>query len=108
MPVPLEALVWDVNGPGCEEFETEVKNIRDTKRILQALGYRSVFQYHKHRTVYRAKKVNICLDETTVGCFLELEGERSDITRFAHRLGYNKQEFITADYISMIKDKNKG
>jgi adenylate cyclase class 2 len=87
-----------------EEFETEVKNVRHTKRIFQALGYRSVFSYQKHRTVYHAKKMNICLDETAVGCFLELEGERSNIVRFARKLGYTKQDFITADYISMIKE----
>lgn len=87
-----------------EEYETEVKNPRHTKRILQALGYRRVFHYRKHRTVYRVKKLKICLDETAVGCFLELEGERSDIVRFAQRLGYTKQDFITTDYISMIKE----
>jgi adenylate cyclase class 2 len=90
-----------------EEFETEVKNARHTQRILKALGYRNVFQYQKHRTVYRTKKISICLDETAVGCFLELEGERSDIVRFAERLGYTKQDFITTDYISMIKESGK-
>jgi adenylate cyclase class 2 len=85
-----------------EEYETEVKNVKQLRKILQSLGLVPVFQYQKHRTVYRYKKLLICLDETAAGNFLELEGDQSDIVRFATALGYSKQDFIKDDYIQMI------
>ncbi len=87
-----------------EELETEVKNPKHMQKILNALGYRIVFRYQKYRTVYRKKKLIICLDETHVGHFLELEGERSTIVRFAKSLGFTKPEFIKADYIALLKE----
>jgi len=86
-----------------EEYETEVKNIKHLRKILQSLGLIPVFQYQKYRTVYRKKKLLICLDETPVGNFIELEGDQSDIVRFAQALGFSKQDFIKDDYIQLLK-----
>ena len=86
-----------------EEFETEVKNKKQLEKIFQFLGLKPVFRYQKHRTVYRKKNLNIRLDETSVGNFLELEGSQSDIVRFAKELDISKQEFIKADYIQLMK-----
>lgn len=89
-----------------EEFETEVRNPKQAAKILRALGYREVFRYRKHRTVFRTKKITVCLDETAVGSFIELEGDRSDIVRFARTLGFSKQDFIKTDYITMLSLDN--
>lgn len=88
-----------------EEFETEVKNGKQFQKILQALGLAPAFYYTKYRTLYRLKKLKICLDETSVGNFMELEGERNDIVKFAKALGYPKNVFITRDYIQIIKER---
>ncbi len=90
-----------------EEFETEVKNQKQMKKILKKLGFIPTFSYHKHRTVYRIRKLKICLDETSIGNFLELEGEQSHIVRVANSLGFSKKEFIKKDYIQMIKNEEK-
>jgi len=87
-----------------EEFETEVKNPQHMQKILRALGFRIVFRYQKYRTVYRKKKLIICIDETPIGNFIELEGERNHIVRFAESLGFTKPEFIKTDYIAMLKE----
>ena len=87
-----------------EEYETEVKNEKQMKNILKSLGFQPVFEYKKHRTVFRKKKLKICLDETSVGTFLELEGQRSDIVRFAQALRISKKDFITKDYIQLIQE----
>jgi adenylate cyclase class 2 len=87
-----------------EEFETEVRDPQQVSKILRSLGYREVFRYRKHRAVYRTKKISVCLDETAAGNYIELEGDRSDIVRFARTLGYSKQDFIKTDYITMLKD----
>lgn len=88
-----------------EEFETEVKNGKHFQKILQVLGLAPAFHYTKYRTLYRIKKLKICLDETAVGNFLELEGERNEIVRFARALGFAKSEFITLDYVQLIKER---
>jgi predicted adenylyl cyclase CyaB len=86
-----------------EEFETEVKNAKQQKKILNSLGLIPAFSYKKHRTVFRKKNLKICLDETSVGHFIELEGKRKEIVQFAKSLGFSKKEFIQQDYIQLIK-----
>jgi adenylate cyclase class 2 len=86
-----------------EEYDTEVKNAKHMKKILKELGFVPVFSYEKYRTIFRKKKLKICIDETSVGDFLELEGEQNHIVRFADSLGYSKKEFIKEDYIQLMK-----
>ena len=64
-----------------------------------------MIQYEKFRTLFRTKKLTICLDETEAGNFLELEGRQNDIVRFANALGFTRQDFIKKDYIQLIKEK---
>jgi len=91
-----------------EEYETEAKNAKQLKKILKAIGLIPVFNYKKQRTIYKKKNLKICLDETQAGNFLELEGERSDIVKFAQSLGFSKKEFIKLDYIQLLKNKKGG
>lgn len=86
-----------------KEFETEVKNAKHMKKILKELGFIPTFSYEKHRTVYRTKKLKICMDETSIGDFVELEGEQTHIVRFANSLGFTKKEFIKQTYIQLLK-----
>ncbi len=84
------------------EFESEVRNPAAFRKVLKGLGLRPVFRYRKHRTLLRKGRLTICLDETSVGNYLELEGRRSDIVRFARVLGHSRTDFITRDYVAMI------
>lgn len=86
-----------------EEYETELKNGRDGKKILQNLGLQPTVSYSKHRTTFQIRKLEICLDETSAGTFMELEGKQSDIVRIADSLGYSKKDFIKVDYIQLLK-----
>lgn len=88
-----------------EEYETEVKNGREFQKILKGLNLKPTFSYKKYRSLFRKKGLKICLDETTVGNFLELEGPREHIVRFASALGFSPKEFIKLDYIQLIKNK---
>lgn len=87
-----------------EEFETEVKNERQLKKILKSLGLAPTFQYRKYRRVFRKRRLKICLDETPIGNFLELEGEREDIVKMAKALGFSKKEFIKSDYVQLMEE----
>jgi adenylate cyclase class 2 len=94
-----------------EEFETGVANRRETRKILAGLGLQPVFTYRKHRTIFRKDKLVLTVDETSVGNFIEIEGKRHEIVRFAKSLGYSRADFITASYMGLIlaaeKDKKK-
>ena len=90
-----------------EEYETEVKNVKQTKRILKALGLRPVFRFAKHRTVLKKGRLKICLDETPIGLFIELEGERENIARLAKRLQIPKTRWVKKDYVRLMKDRGK-
>jgi len=88
-----------------EEIETQVRDPKAARKILKALGLKETFSYRKHRTVLRKSRLTICIDETPVGDFIELEGERHEITRFARALGFGRTDFITRSYVDMIRDR---
>jgi predicted adenylyl cyclase CyaB len=85
-----------------EEFETEVRSAGTLRKILHALGLRTAVRYRKFRAVYRLGHVLVCLDELSIGSFLELEGKRSDIVRTARALGYGSGDFIKSDYLELL------
>src|SRR5512137_2631280 len=88
-----------------EEYETQVREPKEARKILKALGLKETFSYGKHRTVLRKSRLTLCVDETPVGNFIELEGERHEITRFARALGFGRADFITRSYVGMIRDR---
>lgn len=90
-----------------EEYETEVKNVQQLKKILSSLGLIRIFTYKKFRTVYRKKRLKICLDELSIGNFMEIEGQRSEIVKFAQALGFSKMDFIKQDYIQLLKNHGR-
>ncbi len=90
-----------------EEHETEVRAEKQMRRILGALGYVAVFRYEKFRTTFRRNRLRIMLDETAAGCFLEFEGERSDITKYARLLGFTSRDLIKQDYIQILTARAK-
>ncbi len=90
-----------------EEFESEIRDPAAFRRILKALGLRIIFQTRKKRTLFRHGRLGVSLDETAVGDYIELEGRRSDIVRFAKGLGYGRKDFITLDYVRMIQEAGR-
>jgi len=84
-----------------EEFEVEISDAEQMRRILRALHLRPSFRYEKFRTTYALKdlpSLKIEFDETPIGTFLELEGSPSAINRAAKLLGYAPSQYITQTY----------
>src|ERR1700687_3454823 len=80
-------------------------------RIFEALGMRGWFQYEKFRTTFRlpgsrawAKGLLIELDETPIGTFIELEGPASAIDRAAQALGFEKTDYVLANYMVLYRE----
>jgi len=69
--------------------------------MLRGAGFETGFRYEKYRTSYRvpgAGAVVVELDETPIGCFVELEGAPRAIDRLARRLDFLPRDYITANY----------
>jgi adenylate cyclase, class 2 len=93
-----------------EEIELEVSDGKALARIFEGLGMRASFQYEKFRTTFRfpplrrwAKGLLLELDETPIGVFLELEGPASAIDRAAQALGFEKRDYVVANYMDLYR-----
>lgn len=80
------------------ESEAEVADPNKTAAMLGTIGLRPSFRYEKFRTTYRLEGLELDLDETPVGTFLELEGRPGDIDRVARELGYRPNSYIRGTY----------
>ncbi len=83
------------------EYETAVADPDQFEEILAGLGYSAVYRYQKYRSVYRAGGVEIAVDETPIGSFIELEGDPEAIDRLAERLGFSPSDYIRDSYLTL-------
>jgi len=83
------------------EEETAVEDAGATERILAGLGFSPHYRYQKYRTLFEAEGLEICVDETPLGCFIELEGEPQAIDRVAAELGYGPECYILDSYVEL-------
>jgi adenylate cyclase class 2 len=84
-----------------EELETDVADAGMLRLMLDRLGYLPFFRYEKYRTVYQRPGETAglaVLDETPIGCWIELEGVPEWIDTNAARLGFSQEQYITESY----------
>ncbi|MGH9406542.1 MAG: class IV adenylate cyclase [Terriglobia bacterium] len=86
-----------------EEFETELESAVEMQRILERLGLRAALRYNKRRTAYTAPGTTrgsrvLVYDETPAGDYIEIEGPPRWIDQVAARLGYQRGDYVTANY----------
>ena len=87
-----------------EEIEYRVKNAARIERLFARLGLRRGFRYEKYRTTYKLVEfpgLDVDLDETPIGPFLELEGSRRAIDGAARALGYSEKDYIAVSYLEL-------
>ena len=84
-----------------EEYETEVADEQMAHQIFKSLGYRPWFRYQKYREKFNLDGLEVCLDETALGCFVELEGTPEAIDRCAAKLGYTPERYILDSYLTL-------
>lgn len=80
------------------EHETRVEDPEALTTILLGLGFSRSYRYQKYRTVFQDGSLDICLDETPLGCFVELEGPPEEIDRVATRLGFSPARYVRESY----------
>ena len=81
-----------------EELETHVGSPEVLAEILHAIGFVPQFRYEKFREVWEVGSTVVCLDETPLGLFVEIEGALSSILRVAKALGLNEADFLSDSY----------
>jgi adenylate cyclase, class 2 len=91
-----------------EERETVVQDRRILDVILERLGLRVMFRYEKFRASYSLRvrgirrSVDLSVDETPIGNYLEIEGRETDIHRVAEKLGFDQDAFIKESYLALF------
>jgi adenylate cyclase class 2 len=90
------------------EIEVEVEDFDACQRLVQALGYETVFTYEKYRTTYARGDCRVMLDELPFGHFVEIEGDRSEIEVLAGRLRLKWQCAIPRSYHALFEGMQQG
>jgi adenylate cyclase class 2 len=80
------------------EHETAIGDFDAMARVLDGLGFTPAYRYQKYRTLYELEGLHVCVDETPIGCFVELEGRPETIDRVAEQLGFGTAQFIRSTY----------
>jgi adenylate cyclase class 2 len=84
------------------EIEVAVADADTLQTLLAALGLRPIFRYQKYREAWEWKDVEIVVDETPIGTFLEIEGSAADIHAAAAGLGYSRADYLTDSYVGLF------
>ena len=103
-------VVCTFKGPGVpgrhkqrEEREFTASSSTEALALFHGLGFDPRFRYEKYRTEFaRLGQAGVAtLDETPIGCYLELEGDGEWIDATARELGFGDADYITASYASL-------
>ncbi|MFQ5615094.1 MAG: class IV adenylate cyclase [Anaerolineales bacterium] len=85
------------------EINLTVGNFEAAKAVFEALGYQVNFIYEKYRATYRFADVEVVLDETPLGNFVEIEGPNgSAIQSAAARLGLDWAARSIKSYLALF------
>jgi adenylate cyclase class 2 len=85
-----------------EERETEVEDPDEAEAILGRLGFRPLFRYQKYRESWTHRGQAIEVDETPIGVFLEIEGDREGIHAVARELGFAPADYVNESYVGLF------
>jgi adenylate cyclase, class 2 len=81
-----------------EELETIVGDGLLLLRVLEQIGFRVWFRYHKYREEFAHEDVIVALDETPVGVFVEIEGSEQGIHDMASALARTPEDYVLDSY----------
>ena len=88
-----------------EEIETEVSSPGAALLILARIGLQPALEYSKFRETFAPEaggRVEVCLDETRAGCYIEIEGSGGEISRVMELLGLESSSQVRESYIELL------
>lgn len=84
------------------EIEVTVGDADAAQQVLEALGYRPRFRYQKYREAFHWRDVEIVVDETPIGTFVEVEGPVETIHAAAQALGRGPADYVDESYAALF------
>jgi adenylate cyclase, class 2 len=86
-----------------EELEVTISDFAKMGLILERLGFFPVQVYEKFRETYHWRDIEIVLDETPFGDFVELEGDEKGIREAADAIGLDWSRRVLANYLALME-----
>ena len=81
------------------EIETTVGDADKAEAIVGGLGFRRWFRAQKFRAEYACGQATVCVDETPIGVFVEIEAPTiAEIDRIAGLLGKSRVDYRLESY----------
>jgi adenylate cyclase class 2 len=90
-----------------EELQTEVSDPGALRSLLQRLGFAPRFRYQKRREEFRLGDCTICLDETPIGTFVEIEGEAPAIPEALAALELRAADAVRESYVGLYARRRR-
>lgn len=87
------------------EHEIQVEGLDEARQLFEALGYREGARYQKVREEWRLGSVDVALDHTPIGDFVEFEGDRAEA--LAKRCGLDLKKVEQRSYLRLYQDYRK-
>jgi len=84
-----------------EELETSLGDPEVALEVLAALGFTPWRRYQKRRELWALEGLAVALDETPMGCFVELEGDPEAIAPVARSLGLDPAAAVAGTYLHL-------
>lgn len=84
------------------ELEVEVSNFSTAVRMLESLGFIQEQIYEKWRETLVLGNTYFCIDKMPYGDFLEIEGNKGEITEYASLLCLEWEERILLNYLELF------
>lgn len=87
-----------------EELETVVADGEVLTAILYRLDLLPLVRYEKERELWRLGEVDVCLDHTPMGDFVELEGPAADLELAARTLALDPARGVRGSYVTLWEE----
>ena len=87
------------------EIELGVSDLDAARSLLEALGFEATGYYEKRRGTWFLGSAEIALDETPIGSFVEIEGDRA--LEVVELIGFDSQGAETESYVALYEEYRK-
>ncbi len=87
------------------EIEVSISSFADALQILERLGFREIDRLAKRRETWQLQDIQVTLDTTAFGQFVELEGDAASIATVARALGLDVRQGLPSSYRKLQRER---